>query len=270
MAARREVMWRNHLRLPDLILIFFFMATITLYEFPVSHYCEKIRWALDYKNLPYQRVSLVPILHIPRMWALTRQTQVPVLQIGSRRISQSPHILATLEEYFLERPSLLPHDNEYCRKALELCADFDKHIGIHVRRLAYTHTLPDRAAMLELLSAEQSPRFTALLQPAIPLLSQAMHRGLGINDANYQKSLQIFDAAIDRLEQHMQSNGYLVGNEFSVADLTAAALLSPLVRPPGTLYAQMKHHTPAYLEFCNRYAQRPFFQWVLEIYRKHR
>jgi hypothetical protein len=39
-------------------------------------------------------------------------------------------------------------------------------------------------------------------------------------------------AALDRLEAELGGGDYLVGESFSVADLTAAALLYPLVRPP--------------------------------------
>ena len=34
-----------------------------LYQFPISHYCEKARWALDYKNIDYDLVNLVPGPH---------------------------------------------------------------------------------------------------------------------------------------------------------------------------------------------------------------
>ncbi|MCP3675846.1 MAG: glutathione S-transferase family protein, partial [Gammaproteobacteria bacterium] len=37
---------------------------IKLYQFPISHYCEKIRWSLDYKNLDYKIINLLPGLHI--------------------------------------------------------------------------------------------------------------------------------------------------------------------------------------------------------------
>lgn len=37
---------------------------LTLYQFPISHYCEKIRWALDFKQLKYNTVNLLPALHI--------------------------------------------------------------------------------------------------------------------------------------------------------------------------------------------------------------
>jgi glutathione S-transferase len=31
---------------------------IILYELYWSHYCEKIRWALDYKKLPWKKVGI--------------------------------------------------------------------------------------------------------------------------------------------------------------------------------------------------------------------
>jgi glutathione S-transferase len=33
---------------------------ITLYQFQFSHYCEKARWALDYKGLAYAPKNLLP------------------------------------------------------------------------------------------------------------------------------------------------------------------------------------------------------------------
>ena len=39
-------------------------------------------------------------------------------------------------------------------------------------------------------------------------------------------------AALDRIEAELGGRAYLVGDSFTVADLTAASLLYPLVRPP--------------------------------------
>ena len=172
------------------------MTTPKLYEFPVSHYCEKIRWALDYKGIAYQRVCLVPVLHVPIMLALSRQTQVPLLQLGDRRITHSPHILAALEAYFVERPSLMPEDNDDGNKALELCGFFDKDIGIHLRRLAYFYALPDRAYMQALLSAEQSAMSRALVRHTLPVITRIMARSMGINAANYDEKVLIWQTVI--------------------------------------------------------------------------
>ena len=37
---------------------------------------------------------------------------------------------------------------------------------------------------------------------------------------------------MDRLEAELDGGDHLVGDAFSVADLTAAALFTPLIRPP--------------------------------------
>ncbi|HKX12345.1 MAG TPA: glutathione S-transferase N-terminal domain-containing protein, partial [bacterium] len=37
-----------------------------LYQFPISHYCEKARWALAFKEIPYRIVNLAPGLHFRR------------------------------------------------------------------------------------------------------------------------------------------------------------------------------------------------------------
>ena len=44
---------------------------IELYQFPLSHFCEKARWALDYKSIAYRPVNLLPGFHTMR--ALTAE-----------------------------------------------------------------------------------------------------------------------------------------------------------------------------------------------------
>ena len=36
---------------------------VKLYQFCISHYSEKVRWALDYKDIKYQPVNLLPGQH---------------------------------------------------------------------------------------------------------------------------------------------------------------------------------------------------------------
>ena len=64
-----------------------------LLVFPHSHYCEKARWALDYKGLPFQLVPLMPGFHIITVRKHVSQTSVPVLLTDTDAIQGSNEII---------------------------------------------------------------------------------------------------------------------------------------------------------------------------------
>ena len=75
---------------------------------------------------------------------------------------------------------------------------------------------------------------------------------------------------LDRIEAELSPSGYLVGEAFSVADLTAASLLAPLVRPPGTLWAQLGDPPEPAQRIADEVAGRKAFQWVVGMFHRHR
>ena len=93
---------------------------------------------------------------------------------------------------------------------------------------------------------------------------------MGIDDAGAARSLAKVDAALDRLEAEIGPSGYLVGDTFTVADLTAAALFAPLVQPPEFPYPLPTPLPPAAAALRAPLAARPGCRWVAEIYRCHR
>ena len=50
---------------------------LVLYQFPISHFCEKARWALDYKGLDYTTKNLLPGLHVKTTKKLAARSSVP-------------------------------------------------------------------------------------------------------------------------------------------------------------------------------------------------
>jgi glutathione S-transferase len=74
--------------------------------------------------------------------------------------------------------------------------------------------------------------------------------------------------ALDRLESELGGNEYLVGDRFSVADLTAAALFYPLVLPPEG--PDLGDPPEAFQRFRQPLEDRTGYEWVAEIYRNHR
>ena len=75
-------------------------------------------------------------------------------------------------------------------------------------------------------------------------------------------------AALDRLESELGEGEYLIGDRFTVADLTAAALFYPLVMPPeGPLQMDPP---PALADVRRSLEDRRGYQWVNQIFARHR
>ena len=91
-----------------------------------------------------------------------------------------------------------------------------------------------------------------------------------ISDAKLEADRATVNAALDRIEQERQGRAYLVGDAFTVADLTAAAMLSPLLQPPEIQYP-LRVELPPYLqEYRATLLRHPAAQWAPDIYRLHR
>lgn len=67
--------------------------TVTLYQFPISHYCEKAAWALDYKKIPYRIVNLVPGPHGLIIRSMAPTTSVPVMRHDGTTVQDSTKII---------------------------------------------------------------------------------------------------------------------------------------------------------------------------------
>jgi glutathione S-transferase len=110
--------------------------TPVLYHIEVSHYNEKARWALDYKQVPHKRRAPPPMLHTLWAFALARGKTFPVLVLNGQAIGDSTRIIEALERQFPD-PPLYPADENERRHALKLEDFFDEELGPHLRRVAF-------------------------------------------------------------------------------------------------------------------------------------
>ncbi len=240
-----------------------------LWQFRASHFNEKVRWALDWKGIVHERRSLLPGPHMPVVLWLTGQKSVPVLRVGGEIVHDSTRIIADLERRFPERP-LYPADPALRARALELEEFFDEEFGPHVRRCVFHAVLPDTGFAADLMTPGFSPTTKAIYRAAFPVTRVLMKLDMGLTDNGAARSLARIEAAFDRLDREIGPHGYLAGDSFSVADLTAAALLSPLVFPAEYPYPVPSPLPPAGRRIQERFAGRPGFAWAGEIYRRHR
>ncbi len=245
------------------------MATI-LWHIELSHYNEKARWALDYKGIPHERRTPLPGAHGAAALFLTRGAgrRLPIIELDGRRIGDSTAIIAALEAYQPE-PSLYPDDPDRRARALSLEDTFDEQLGPHVRRFGWFHMISDRDATVDALMTGASSRRRQVMRTLVPLARPAVKLDYSVNADAAAASLTAIRRAMDRLEAELEPSGYLAGDRFSVADLTAAALFTPLLAPAERPYIPATTPQPA-LDLRAELEARPGGAWVNEMYARHR
>lgn len=242
-----------------------------LWQLQVSHYVEKVRWALDYKRVPHIRRTMLPGVHIGQTKSLTGDTSTaPVLTMEGRSIGDSTRIIEAIEQRWPE-PALYPDDPLQRRRALKLEEFFDEELGPHIRRVFYFEVLP-RPELLVPLFTDGDPVAARTLHGVLPLLCAGIRERFAVTDETAAESRTKTVAAMDRLERELSPDGFLVGDRFTVADLTAAALAYPVARPPEFPYPMVAEDdmSDSWRAFHDSLAQRPAGRWVAEIYRQHR
>jgi len=241
-----------------------------LWHIELSHYNEKARWALDYKGVPYERKVPMPGLHGPVALALTRgkQRRLPILKLGGRMIGDSTDIIAALEEHTPE-PALYPADPAERAHALELEDYFDEELAPEIRRFGWHHMLNEPDAVAKALFRGQSPGRERILRLSFPAARAMTRADYSIDPDTDAVPRAAILAAMDRLEAELDGGEYLVGDSFSVADLTAASLFTPIVRPPERPFLP-EAVLPALEQFGDELMARPGGQWILNMYRRHR
>jgi glutathione S-transferase len=248
-----------------------------LWHLPMSHFSEKVRWALDWRRVPHRRRIMPPGLHPFGGLLLTRGRQytMPVLVMDGHVIGDSTAIVAALEERYVPR-SLYPADADERARALELEDWFDENVGPHVRQWAFRELLADPDGLRE-FAAKQLEWAPA----GLPVDSLAGFAKAFVNvrysladDGRAAEAREGLVAGLDRLEAELSGGGagsgeFLVGRRFTVADLTAAALFYPLVLPPeGPWLPRVR--PPEFTRFRDSVRDRPGFRWVEDAFRRHR
>lgn len=173
------------------------MKNITLYGVEPSPYVRKVRLALAFKGIAYEQVSVVPFGDAQPQEFKDHSPlgKIPLLSIGDDYISDSAVILDFLEREF-PTPALLPADNVAAAKALWFC---EYASSVMVTALG-GHLFAEMYMARAFFNRE-------------PLQSDI---DLAINEE--------IPAIFTYLEQQLGSD-YLVGNEFTMADLCVGAML---------------------------------------------
>lgn len=245
------------------------MPDIVLHQFRASHFNDKVRWALAFKGLKHKRISYLPGLHAKPMQALSGQRQTPVLVIDGKAIAGTASIIAALEA-LRPSPALYPADPALREKALAIEKRFDDEIGPATRSIVFSVLIEELDYLVKLFGHGESWLKRFIYRRALPRAVPMVRRANGVTPENVARSEKLVAEALDWIAAETRDKPYLAGGAFSVADLAAAALMSPLCvlehpdmcpRPP----------VPASMQaLYARFANHPGMKWVQARYRDNR
>lgn len=191
-----------------------------LLQFSTSHYCRKARLALGFKQISYQVENLTPGLHALRLKPLTGLTTLPVilpeLEGKPAAIADSTQILRFLQNH-QPNPTYELSDPVLQSQAWMLEDWLDESIGV-ATRFVYYHFRSHEGKQLDSSLPSQ-------------MVIQVVRWQYGINLAAVHLAEKRLQIALEELSYRWKQP-YLVGDQLTVADIAAAALLSPLARIP--------------------------------------
>ena len=197
-----------------------------LITIPISHYCEKARWALELGGVPYREERHLQAIHWAHVWWAGRGLTAPVLVTPELTLTESADILRWVDA----RSDLRLYPEP---EAAALEARFDAELGPHGRRWMYHRVLGSRELIRD-YGAPGVPRWERALLPAFfPLVRRLIVRYLDVDDGTAAESRERVRAVFDEVGERLaDGRRYLVGEAFSAADLAFAALAASVIVPP--------------------------------------
>jgi glutathione S-transferase len=203
---------------------------LKLYVLPASHPCLAVERALQLKNIGYDRVVELPIVHIPIQQALFGRRTVPgvVFPDGTRAVGSRP--IMRILEGLQPDPPLLPADPE--RRARVEAAERwgDEVFQPFGRRIPWTAFAGSPAALASYAEHERLPLPLPLVMRTAPLVVPLARFVNRAKPDQVRQDLQDLPGHLDRIDAWI-ADGVIGGDQPNVADLQ---LLST-VRLLGTL-----------------------------------
>lgn len=231
---------------------------IELYKLHWSHYVEKVRWALDFKQLPWRGIDIVAFTKKEMRRFDCAQT-VPLIHDTATgvAISDSSPIIRYLDETYPER-ALFPAEPTLREKTWQWMLELDSTLGLHARRLGYTQLIMEYPGALPRLFMTDvaggwftRPVLRALAAPVLgAMLTKRFRFHRNREDRVYEK----LQAQLIPIAKLLESQDHLVGDRFTAADITLACLLRPLRIVPY---------------FADHPRLQVLFEWQRRLFRDH-
>ncbi len=245
------------------------MKLITI---PMSHYCEKARWGLEYAGIAYREEAHLQGFHYLAVAGKKSGGMVPVLSGADICISESSRILKWIDRSLAAERKLYPDALASRIDALE--HDYDHRLGVESRRWVYFHwkAAPPREVLR--IAGQGTPVWERALAPVvIPFVLKFIENKLDVGANQVQAGRGIIDETFDRVANLLdKGQAFLCGDRFTAADLSFACMAAPLVMPAeyGIRLPTADRIPEAARADFERYRAHPAGQYAMRLFQAYR
>lgn len=248
------------------------MAAPILVTITFSHFCEKVRWALDLAKIDYRESGHLPIFHVLAVRRHGGWRSVPALVTDEGVINDSTNILGWIDKQ-------TPHVHLYGRSSddrreIERFEDLcDEQLGPHTRRWAYFYLLPMRDLTLRMTEEGAPPLEHAALRVVFPLARKMMRQTMKIDAKGAERSRKKIEEVFAEVEKRLSDGRkYLVGDGLSAADITFASLAAVVLLPEqyGAKLPDLEDLPEEAQVHIRAWREHPAGQFALRLFKEHR
>lgn len=245
---------------------------LRLITIPISHYCEKVRWALDKLQFAYVEEPHMPPFHRLATTPVGGKS-VPVLVAETDAFTDSSNILKYLDEISPNNAKLYPTDSALCQQVEELEELFDEQLGVATRLWGYSHTM-NQPKLIQSVWTKGVPFLERALFPVVfPPMRSVTQRIYNINTETVPTATtQIKNIFAQVSKLLADGRTYLIGDKISAADITFAALAAPAISPPEhpMRRANSNKLPQQMLSEIQEFKATPAGKFALRLYRQER
>ena len=244
-----------------------------LLTIPISHFCEKARWALDRAGLEYVEERHVQGIHRIVARRAGGGTTMPVLVTRDGVLAESEDILRYADDHLDEDDRLFPADPALRDEVVELCRELDEGLGPDGRRLMYALMLDQKGPTLR-VNNQGVPAWEGRMMSALwPFVTRWGRRDLGIDGDTVRVDTENVRRAFDGIaERRADGRPYLCGERFTAADLTFAALAAAVIVPPEyVVRLPQPDELPQHIaRMVREFREHPAGAYAMELFRTER
>ncbi len=244
------------------------MGRLLLHRFPISHFSEKGRALLEFKELDYDLKDYTLGLPQRKVVKLSGQRQVPVIELDGEIVSDSTRIAHWLDERFPDQPRLIPKEEPLRGEVLALEDEIDRVLGIGAPLLWFEDAVRNgRKNQVDLLAIEVHG--LNVLGARTLAKTIAFARGLGLGNSFVRRKSERARAMLERFSRRLEKAPFLVGDSPTLADVAAVGITLHLEWPRS---ARMPNEVPVgqgVPGIVDDPALRRFFEWRREFYQRY-